>query len=633
MKIPQEFLTTVAKRVGVSENELEVLTRAVEGQAMTAISQQLGVRKDALQKRLGEVYKKFEIPGSGPGKLAKLEQFLISEYEKQMRNRGQQGVSPTGANRSDASCRWDLNEAPEVTSFCGRSTQLQTLERWIVAEKCPVVAVVGMGGVGKTALVRQAIADFGHCFDCIVWRTLNDRHDLATVLDSAIAFISDRKESDALESLRSSRCLLVLDALEHNWRSRREDCETIIDLFLKSSPQSCLLLTSWDLPLDHSKFGDRPSEIRVLELGGLSENEARTLLQSSSYPDLLQSDLISELINLYAGNPLILKLVANHAEILVSGNLAQFIKSTTFSVGQLVRKFLETHYNDEIPRLAIEIASWLSVNGDRAISLQDLQENGIVDPDELWESERALEWLEMRSIVIQEQSHNRMVCFRLSSQITQEITHQLLAKYLNKIGHKSYNDGNFKSAKTDLKNAIRYNEVLAPAQYNLGATYEHLDCRNEAIAHYQEAAKQQNRAAYAAINNLARLQILEGHLDDAIAQLKIALERASDRVIIAALHKNLGWGYWLHNHCGLAFDHLHQSIDLEGDRPAAYYLLAQVLEGKGELEEAIGYWEKGLQLDLNNHTKHPNTWSLPELKIWQMMARQRLGTRSPKLSN
>jgi Bacterial regulatory proteins, luxR family. len=69
--VPREFLKTVAARVGISDNELEVMARAIQGEPMTAISKQLGVRKDALQKRLGEVYRKLNISGAGPGKLAK----------------------------------------------------------------------------------------------------------------------------------------------------------------------------------------------------------------------------------------------------------------------------------------------------------------------------------------------------------------------------------------------------------------------------------------------------------------------------------------------------------------------------------------------------------------------------------
>ena len=71
MKLPEDFLITLATKVGISENEFEVLSRAIKGESMSDISDQLRVRKDALQKRLGEVYKKFEVQGAGTGEISK----------------------------------------------------------------------------------------------------------------------------------------------------------------------------------------------------------------------------------------------------------------------------------------------------------------------------------------------------------------------------------------------------------------------------------------------------------------------------------------------------------------------------------------------------------------------------------
>ncbi len=83
--IPQTFLVKIAKSVGISRNELAVLKYAIGGESMETISSRLGnVKKEALQKRMGEVYRKFEIVGSGPGKLAKLQQKLMMEYQQSL---------------------------------------------------------------------------------------------------------------------------------------------------------------------------------------------------------------------------------------------------------------------------------------------------------------------------------------------------------------------------------------------------------------------------------------------------------------------------------------------------------------------------------------------------------------------
>src|SRR5262249_25328380 len=51
---------------------------------------------------------------------------------------------PAGAGRQD----W--GEAPAVAAFHGRAAERDTLTRWLGAERCRLVGVLGMGGVGKT---------------------------------------------------------------------------------------------------------------------------------------------------------------------------------------------------------------------------------------------------------------------------------------------------------------------------------------------------------------------------------------------------------------------------------------------------------------------------------------------------
>lgn len=87
--IPKKFLQNITKPFGITEGESEVLSRAIQGESLDNIAQELGISKDALQKRLGEVYKKFQILGFGPGKLAKLQQRLVEEYQKYRQNESQ----------------------------------------------------------------------------------------------------------------------------------------------------------------------------------------------------------------------------------------------------------------------------------------------------------------------------------------------------------------------------------------------------------------------------------------------------------------------------------------------------------------------------------------------------------------
>jgi signal recognition particle GTPase len=45
-----------------------------------------------------------------------------------------------------------MGEAIDVSKFCGRTQELETLREWILGDRCQVVTILGMGGLGKTAL-------------------------------------------------------------------------------------------------------------------------------------------------------------------------------------------------------------------------------------------------------------------------------------------------------------------------------------------------------------------------------------------------------------------------------------------------------------------------------------------------
>ena len=109
-------------------------------------------------------------------------------------------------------------------------------------------------------------------------------------------------------------------------------------------------------------------------------------------------------------------------------------------------------------------------------------------------------------------------------------------------------------------------------RFNLANVYELVDME-QAIANYQIAAKEESPIQAAAVNNLARVYILAGQLEDANKLLSRQRE-TEDSLTQAALLKNRGWLQVELGNKSQAQSLLNQSIELNPTRPDAYCLLA-----------------------------------------------------------
>jgi len=172
------------------------------------IADAIGISEIAVRKRLGEIYRKFEILGRGPGKLGELKQILRAEYQTNSHKRVKYH---------------DWGEAPSISEFYSRSEELATLKQWICDENCRLVAVLGKGGIGKTTLVHHLAAQIEDRFEFIVWRSLATAPSLNDLLSEILAKLSpsldlpseENAKIDALlNHLQQHRCLLVLDETE-----------------------------------------------------------------------------------------------------------------------------------------------------------------------------------------------------------------------------------------------------------------------------------------------------------------------------------------------------------------------------------------------------------------------------------
>src|SRR5439155_24006478 len=121
--------------------------------------------------------------------------------------------------------RVDWGDALDVPSFYGREQELAQLSQWVLQERCRVVSVLGLGGLGKSALVVSAMHQLAAHFQVVLFRSLRDAPSCEALLDDCLQVLApqllslmpaslESRISRLLEHLRNSRVLLVLDNLE-----------------------------------------------------------------------------------------------------------------------------------------------------------------------------------------------------------------------------------------------------------------------------------------------------------------------------------------------------------------------------------------------------------------------------------
>lgn len=312
-----------------------------------------------------------------------------------------------------SSKRRDWAEAIDVSVFYGRTEELATLEQWIVSEQCRLITVIGMGGIGKTALSVKVAQQVEDEFDYLIWRSLRNAPPVQELLADLICFVSHQQETNLPETvdgrilqllkyLREKRCLLILDNAESilcsdetfgAYRPGYEGYGQLLRCIGESSHLSCLVLTSREKPRGLGFKEGRYLPIRSLRLSGLKQEEGKFILKEKGFAVLENEG--RALVEHYSGNPLALKIVATTIQELFNGNISQFLEQGTVVFGD-ISYLLDQQFN-RLSVLEQQIMYWLAINREW-VSLSELRED-IVSPYTQKTLLEALESLQLRCLI------------------------------------------------------------------------------------------------------------------------------------------------------------------------------------------------------------------------------------------
>ncbi|NER80672.1 MAG: hypothetical protein F6K42_14095, partial [Leptolyngbya sp. SIO1D8] len=265
----------------------------------------------------------------------------------------------------------DWGEAIDVSIFHGRTTELATLSQWIEQDHCRLIAVLGMGGIGKTALSVKLAEQIQSQFEFVIWRSLRNAPYLESLLSELVPFLSHQQATEPtirqlLHCLRNHRCLVILDNVETilqagshagHYRPDYENYGDLLRVVGESRHQSCLMLTSREKPLEVATFEGDNFAVRSLPLSGSLEI-ALALVDTKELTGTLQQK--QALCEHYGCSPLALKIVASSIYDLFDGDITPFLAEET-TIFNGVRRLLDQQF-ERLSELESSIMYWLATN-------------------------------------------------------------------------------------------------------------------------------------------------------------------------------------------------------------------------------------------------------------------------------
>lgn len=275
--------------------------------------------------------------------------------------------------------RVDWDNALAVDAFYGREWELRMLTEWVVKQQCRVITVLGLGGIGKSALAIHFMRLVADEFEIVIWRSLRDLPTCDVLLVDLLQILIPEALSETagnfearlqllMEQLRAKRVLVVLDNVESvlqegeisgRMRPGYEGFGRFLTQVAGTQHRSMILLTTRQKPdelLPH-EGGGAHAPVRTLRLVALDSEACEKLLSERAIASSPSER--TQLIQTYAGNPLALKIVAQTIADLFSGEITPFLGQGGVIFGG-VHDLLHEQFKRLSP-LEQRIAYWLTI--------------------------------------------------------------------------------------------------------------------------------------------------------------------------------------------------------------------------------------------------------------------------------
>lgn len=344
-----------SKGVYLSDLQKRVLKAAWEGQTYEQMASSFGYSDKYLKRDVGPKLWKLLSDSLGEGVSKNNFRMALQRYLEKTQ------VQPScESSQPESDQHW--GKTIDVSIFYGRLEELSTLGSWVLKDRCRLLTLLGMGGVGKTALAAKLVDQVSASFEFIIWKSLRNAPSISDFLSELMESLSPAAETPlpgAIETrviqlvhvLRQHRCLLVLDNVETVLREKDcsgQYCEgyegygLLLRYVAEMPHQSCVILTTREQPIGLASKEGACLPIRSFQVRGLKAAAGQMLLQAKGVVG--SEEACRQLLKRYGGNPLAVKIAATTVQTVFDGQVTEFLDQGNV-IFSGIRDLLDQQFN------------------------------------------------------------------------------------------------------------------------------------------------------------------------------------------------------------------------------------------------------------------------------------------------
>jgi hypothetical protein len=269
--------------------------------------------------------------------------------------------------------------------FHGRQVELFQLQQWIEVDRCKLVFIYGMKGIGKRHVAKKIAEILSVNLDYLVWIPLGKPVPLMDLLATIIRRIGGGRSSKlsqdlstaidkTIDYLKKNRCLLILENADTVFSKNRQKTTAENDLLIEEYSIFLNRLNSVEhdsccLIILEEKVVQLDPDCQQLEIQGLDRHSCQTILEKDELKGTANDWEI--LVEKYHGNLQYLRSIVPTIQNIFGGSISKFLDANT-----LVYDRIEISIDELMAKLSeqeISVIKYLA-NHDRGMTLDRLKD-------------------------------------------------------------------------------------------------------------------------------------------------------------------------------------------------------------------------------------------------------------------